>query len=335
MEDSPKFDVFISHSRADADGAERIARYLRHNGLNVWFDKWSLVPGENWVAPLGEALEQTSSVAFFVGPSGFSKVQQSEFDAILSTQTSQRLPRVIPVLLPGARPETLPPFLRERPSVDLRNNLDDEHALHRLVSGIQGSDAGGEVAQEQKIGDSLRNMGDLAEAKSHYERALRLARAAYGESHPMVTDLLIRLGSVQREQGDYVTAAATLQEAFEIGGRVYGPDSPSMSSIMNNLGIVLRDLGRLEEAGTYFSRALAIDQINFGPDHPNVAIRLNNLASLLQDTGRLAEAEPLMRRALAIDEKNFGPDHPNVAIRLNNLASLLQDTGRLAETPNC
>ena len=78
---SSKHDVFISYSRPDSGIAERLARYLRDNGLYVWLDTWSLVPGANWKLPLEKALEETSSVVLLVGSSGLGRWQQKEFDA--------------------------------------------------------------------------------------------------------------------------------------------------------------------------------------------------------------------------------------------------------------
>jgi TIR domain len=38
--------VFLSHSTADKPAVEELARRLRHKeGIQVWLDKWNLIPG--------------------------------------------------------------------------------------------------------------------------------------------------------------------------------------------------------------------------------------------------------------------------------------------------
>ena len=43
-----KSKVFISYAREDADSAERLYRDLVKSGLEPWFDKKSLLPGQRW-----------------------------------------------------------------------------------------------------------------------------------------------------------------------------------------------------------------------------------------------------------------------------------------------
>ena len=43
-----KFNVFISYSRDDFDVAEDIFSFLIGAGFNLWMDKFSLVPGNDW-----------------------------------------------------------------------------------------------------------------------------------------------------------------------------------------------------------------------------------------------------------------------------------------------
>jgi len=41
----PRFDVFVSYSRADQDAVEQLGRALRARGLTVFVDRWYLVAG--------------------------------------------------------------------------------------------------------------------------------------------------------------------------------------------------------------------------------------------------------------------------------------------------
>ena len=69
--DSPKpFHVFLSHNSADKPAVEELARRLKVEGIEPWFDRWHLIPGEPWQQALERALADSATVAVFVGPSG-------------------------------------------------------------------------------------------------------------------------------------------------------------------------------------------------------------------------------------------------------------------------
>ena len=41
------YDVFLSHSSKDKHIVRPLAERLRNDGLNVWFDEWSIRAGDN------------------------------------------------------------------------------------------------------------------------------------------------------------------------------------------------------------------------------------------------------------------------------------------------
>ncbi len=305
MKDKPKYDVLVSYSRENSDSAESIARFLSDAGLRVWFDKWSLIPGEAWEISVSQAIENADALVFCVGATGVGKWQEQEVDTFLQEKDpSSRC--LIPVLLPGSNKELIPSFLRDMLWVDLRDDLSDEDALNKLVSAIRGTkDEANSIAIQLRTGDKSRVAGDLRRAAEHYERALAIAKATYGQSHPLIASLMHRLGIVKQDQGDYAGALSSFENALKVGIESYGEDAQEISTTLNSLGSVLRDQGQYDEALMYFERLLAIDEASLGKDHPDVARDLNNLAQLYQDTNRLKETEPLMQRALKIYEPGF------------------------------
>jgi energy-coupling factor transporter ATP-binding protein EcfA2 len=135
-----RYDVFLSYNSADEEAVGSIARRLREEArLCPFLDRWHLIPGEPWQEAIEEALEQSETMAVFVGPSGISPWHNEEMRAGLDRAVRGRDDvRVIPVLLPGTDPKCLPSFLTRRTCADFRAGLDDDDAFTRLVAGILG-----------------------------------------------------------------------------------------------------------------------------------------------------------------------------------------------------
>ena len=56
MADDFPYDVFLSHSSKNKPVVRAIATRLRADGLRVWFDEWSIKPGDNIPAKIEEGL---------------------------------------------------------------------------------------------------------------------------------------------------------------------------------------------------------------------------------------------------------------------------------------
>ena len=139
IESEEIYDVFLSHSHSDAKLVEELAKQLVDmKKLNVWLDKWILVPGEPWQQGMACGLNQAKSCVVCISkqtPMGWFK---EEIERALNRQTADPSFRVIPVLLPGAKDFNGDDFLGLRTWVDFREGIDDAEAFHRLVSGIKG-----------------------------------------------------------------------------------------------------------------------------------------------------------------------------------------------------
>ena len=144
-----KFHVFLSHNSADKPAVEELARRLKAEGIEGWFDKWHLIPGEPWQEALERALADSATVAVFVGPSGFGPWQNEEMRAALARRVSESEGsfRVIPVLLPGATREErsrLPTFL-----------VPDAHVLRLLCDAVEDTPTRIEKPEGQRIAQRL------------------------------------------------------------------------------------------------------------------------------------------------------------------------------------
>ncbi|MBT5711980.1 tetratricopeptide repeat protein, partial [Candidatus Poribacteria bacterium] len=198
-------------------------------------------------------------------------------------------------------------------------------AGRRLAAGSAGALLGRIL---DRIATYLEVRAQDGEARTMYERAVRVGEAALGPDHPDVAGYVNNLGNCLRNQGDLNGAKAHLERALRTESALE-PTGPQVAIVLNNLGMVLRAQGDLSAAREHYERAIRIDEVALGSDHPNVAIRVGNLGAVLHAQGDHEGARNHHRRALDIDEAAYGPNHPRVAADLNNLGTVLWAQGNL------
>jgi TIR domain len=131
------FDVFLSHSHEDSEIVEALAAKLQDEGnLEVWLDRWTLVPGHHWQREMARGLEQAKTCVICISsitPSGWFR---DEIERALDRQSRDETFRVIPVILPQDNVKVIDDFLKLRNWVEFKDSIDDKNAFHRLLSGI-------------------------------------------------------------------------------------------------------------------------------------------------------------------------------------------------------
>ncbi len=137
MAEESRYHVFLSHNHADQPAVADLARRLVEAGLHPWFAATHLIPGEPWQEAMEAALAASETVAVFVGPQGTGPWHNEEMRVAIEDAVHTGT-RVIPVLLPGADPDRISPFLKRRTWVDFRADLGDEAAFQLLIAGIRG-----------------------------------------------------------------------------------------------------------------------------------------------------------------------------------------------------
>ncbi len=165
--------------------------------------------------------------------------------------------------------------------------LEEAEAVLRRAARVR------DAAAEYNLGAVLDRRGRLAEARTHYERAL--------EIDPFYARAMNNLGVSLDRNGQIEEAVAMLHRATEA--------DPENAEAFSNLGSALIGARRLPEAIRALETSLALD-----PDAPDAH---NNLGIALAQSGRLADAAREWETALEIY-----PGHVNARRNLERLAAM-------------
>jgi hypothetical protein len=132
--------IFLSHAGADTRAAREFADILRRNGLDVWFDKDNLQPGDNWQVALEDAISRASAMIVYIGSLDIQTWVDREvrFGLVRNTRNREAF-RFIPVLGAGADPTRLPPFVQQHQCVDLRDSQRAPVEMQRLLDALRKS----------------------------------------------------------------------------------------------------------------------------------------------------------------------------------------------------
>ena len=92
------------------------------------------------------------------------------------------------------------------------------------------------------MGDVERDLGDLQQAKHHYERTLDIWLRKLGPEHVDVATTYNRLGHVQYDLGDLQQAKEHYERALDIQLKKLGPEHVDVARTHSKLDNVQREL---------------------------------------------------------------------------------------------
>jgi hypothetical protein len=104
-------DVFLSYAPADIQCAGALADRLAGYGLKIFFDRWSLSPGDILVRELEDAIRASASGIVLVSPAMLASRRAMEEYAALMGESDKRDLSLIPLLIGG---EGAPPMSANR-----------------------------------------------------------------------------------------------------------------------------------------------------------------------------------------------------------------------------
>ncbi len=188
--ENPK--VFLSYTSNDADLAKRIAEALQANGVDVWWDRWCIYPGDSLRQMIDEGISECTHFLALLTPESISKpwVNQ-EMDAGLVRKLNAAC-RFLPVRfqLPAS---SLPPLLSGMHSPEIAADED----IAQLINDIYG------LTRKPPLGAPPAAVSAAASTKTGYSAAANaVARylaentkwAVFGDPQIRVPDLADKCG---------------------------------------------------------------------------------------------------------------------------------------------
>jgi tetratricopeptide (TPR) repeat protein len=187
-------------------------------------------------------------------------------------------------------------------------------------------EAHGTVAEALgELGALHVDVGDLAGARTVYERLLRVREALHVSAHPEVGRAHHHLAEVHRAARAYDEAQRHAERCLEIWTAAYAKDSPDeiyVASALNNLAAIEAKRGAHARASILYARAIELEERLGGPENPALATVLNNFANVLITQDKLDLAEQMLERALKLVEDAYGKDHADASLVLHSMGHL-------------
>jgi TIR domain len=131
--------VFINYSHKDEALATELADRLEAAGLDPWFDKREILPGDNWAEKTSEGLKESNAMVVLLTPNSVkSEPVQANVSFALSDKSFRH--RVIPVVVGDfeeSGPERIPWILKKLKPVSLVENKADDNGFDEIVQALK------------------------------------------------------------------------------------------------------------------------------------------------------------------------------------------------------
>ena len=194
-----------------------------------------------------------------------------------------------------------------------------------------GNDDEQTLVAGRMLGNSLRSMGRIAEARVLNEEIYARSRSVFGANHEHTLVMANSMGADLRLRGDWTGALELDREMFVLHRQVFAEDDPSTLLSANNLAVDHRLLGQFQEALDVDTDARDRLERTLGPDHPFTLRIISNMSRDFYGLGDYAQAIALQRQSLPTHRRVLGPEHLEVLRATRIHVVTLRKIGALAE----
>lgn len=212
----------------------------------------------------------------------------------------------------------------------LRDDAAARTTLEDAIAAIEaalGTDDARLIQPLQSLGEVLRRARAFDAGRERLGRGVAIARRAFGDSHVTVSNILVRLATLERDAGDPQRAIALLDEAE---GALPDAEINVRAQLLASRGGTWIELDDGARAETDLREALRLRRATGGLKTGIAWFTQSQLGEALMLQGRLDEALALQREAARELEALLGPDAYQNALIAQRLAKTFDARGEFA-----
>ena len=131
--------VFISYASKDEPLATKIVESLEEAGLDAWYKKREILPGDNWAEKVASGLKESNAMIVLVTPEALeSDAVQSSISYALSEPTFSR--RLIPVIVGGSEEflgDRMPWIFKHLHTVKLSKDGENKEQFKEIAQALK------------------------------------------------------------------------------------------------------------------------------------------------------------------------------------------------------
>lgn len=131
--------VFINYSSKDEALANKIVRALEEAGLDAWYMKREIMPGDNWAEKIASGLKESNAMVVLVTPEALeSEAVQGNISYALSELAFSK--RLIPVLVGDSANfagDRIPWIFKKLHTVKLSKDGENEEQLRQIAKALK------------------------------------------------------------------------------------------------------------------------------------------------------------------------------------------------------
>jgi len=131
--------VFISYSSKDEALATKLVDSLEDSGLDTWFKKREVLPGDNWAEKIASGLKESNAMVVLVTPDALeSDAVQSSISYALGEKAFSK--RLIPVIVGDSADfpqDRLPWIFKRLHTVNLSKDGENEEQFKQIAQAIK------------------------------------------------------------------------------------------------------------------------------------------------------------------------------------------------------
>ena len=148
------------------------------------------------------------------------------------------------------------------------------------------------ATSQSNLGEMLRNLGELKEARDLLREALKSDEKSFEPGHPIIAIRQSVLALVHQDLGELKEARCLLHKALESDKKCFEPGHPKIAIRRSNLAVVLYNLGELEAARDLAGQAYRSFEDKLGSEHPYTQTTKRNWKFLEKFTTMTEQSHP-------------------------------------------